>query len=110
LQPRRLRAPQTRGRPPSPQGGKICLLAKGSPKQPTDTIGDVIRWTYTGNKLHPTQLIVRYDPRDLSHLFVMGKGLRYRSVPYGVDARFQQKVALLMLRRSIIANEMGLIL
>jgi putative transposase len=27
-------------------------------------------------------LIVRYDPRDLSHLFVMGKDLRYHSVPY----------------------------
>jgi putative transposase len=27
-------------------------------------------------------LIVRYDPRDLSHLFVMGKDRRYHSVPY----------------------------
>jgi putative transposase len=27
-------------------------------------------------------LIVRYDPRDLSHLFVMGKDLRYHRVPY----------------------------
>jgi adenine-specific DNA-methyltransferase len=24
------------------------------PKQPADTIGDVIAWSYTGNKLHPT--------------------------------------------------------
>ncbi|MBS0445112.1 MAG: DNA methylase [Proteobacteria bacterium] len=31
------------------------LLAKGYPKQPKDTIGDVIPWQYTGNKLHPTQ-------------------------------------------------------
>jgi site-specific DNA-methyltransferase (adenine-specific) len=31
------------------------LLAKGYPKEPADTIGDVIHWTYTGNKLHPTQ-------------------------------------------------------
>lgn len=31
------------------------LLAKGFPKEPADTIGDVIRWTYSGNKLHPTQ-------------------------------------------------------
>jgi putative transposase len=27
-------------------------------------------------------LIVRYDPRDLSHLFVMGKDMRYHSIPY----------------------------
>ena len=31
------------------------LLAKGNPKQPQNTIGDVIDWTYSGNKLHPTQ-------------------------------------------------------
>ena len=31
------------------------LLAKGNPKEPQDTIGDVIDWTYSGNKLHPTQ-------------------------------------------------------
>jgi site-specific DNA-methyltransferase (adenine-specific) len=31
------------------------LLAKGNPKQPQYTIGDVIDWTYSGNKLHPTQ-------------------------------------------------------
>jgi DNA modification methylase len=31
------------------------LLAKGYPKEPKDTIGDVIDWTYSGNKLHPTQ-------------------------------------------------------
>jgi site-specific DNA-methyltransferase (adenine-specific) len=31
------------------------LLAKGYPQEPADTIGDVIDWTYSGNKLHPTQ-------------------------------------------------------
>ena len=31
------------------------LLAKGYPKAPAETIGDVIDWTYSGNKLHPTQ-------------------------------------------------------
>jgi adenine-specific DNA-methyltransferase len=31
------------------------LLAKGNPKRPTYAIGDVIDWTYSGNKLHPTQ-------------------------------------------------------
>ena len=31
------------------------LLAKGNPRCPEDTIGDVIDWTYSGNKLHPTQ-------------------------------------------------------
>jgi DNA modification methylase len=31
------------------------LLAKGFPKQPASPIGDVISWTYSGNKLHPTQ-------------------------------------------------------
>jgi len=31
------------------------LLAKGNPACPQDTIGDVIDWTYSGNKLHPTQ-------------------------------------------------------
>lgn len=31
------------------------LLAKGNPALPQDTIGDVIDWTYSGNKLHPTQ-------------------------------------------------------
>lgn len=31
------------------------LLAKGYPRTPPDTIGDVIDWTYSGNKLHPTQ-------------------------------------------------------
>jgi len=31
------------------------LLAKGYPPEPRDTIGDVIDWTYSGNKLHPTQ-------------------------------------------------------
>ena len=31
------------------------LLAKGNPLYPKETIGDVIDWTYSGNKLHPTQ-------------------------------------------------------
>lgn len=31
------------------------LLAKGYPKEPAYPIGDVIDWTYSGNKLHPTQ-------------------------------------------------------
>jgi DNA modification methylase len=31
------------------------LLAKGNPSCPQKTIGDVIDWTYSGNKLHPTQ-------------------------------------------------------
>ena len=31
------------------------LLAKGDPKQPAATISDVIAWTYSGNRLHPTQ-------------------------------------------------------
>jgi site-specific DNA-methyltransferase (adenine-specific) len=31
------------------------LLAKGNPRYPQDTIGDVIDWSYSGNKLHPTQ-------------------------------------------------------
>ncbi|MCC7482958.1 MAG: DNA methylase [Hyphomicrobiales bacterium] len=31
------------------------LLAKGSPRPPEYTIGDVIDWSYSGNRLHPTQ-------------------------------------------------------
>ena len=31
------------------------LLAKGFPAHPQTTIGDVIDWTYSGNRLHPTQ-------------------------------------------------------
>lgn len=31
------------------------VLAKGQPKAPEHPIGDVIDWTYSGNKLHPTQ-------------------------------------------------------
>jgi site-specific DNA-methyltransferase (adenine-specific) len=31
------------------------LLAKGSPARPAEPIGDVLDWTYSGNKLHPTQ-------------------------------------------------------
>lgn len=31
------------------------LLAKGDPKPPECPMSDVLPWTYTGNKLHPTQ-------------------------------------------------------
>ncbi len=31
------------------------LLAKGNPEVPAYPIGDVIDWTYSGNKLHPTE-------------------------------------------------------
>ena len=31
------------------------LLTKGNPLYPKETIGDVIDWTYSGNRLHPTQ-------------------------------------------------------
>jgi len=31
------------------------LLAKGNPEEPAYPIGDVIDWTYSGNKLHPTE-------------------------------------------------------
>jgi adenine-specific DNA-methyltransferase len=31
------------------------LLVKGDPRYPQETIGDVIDWTYSGNRLHPTQ-------------------------------------------------------
>lgn len=31
------------------------LLAKGSPRYPEHAIPDVIHWSYSGNKLHPTQ-------------------------------------------------------
>ena len=33
---------------------RICL-PRAIRRQPADTIGDVIDWTYSGNKLHPTQ-------------------------------------------------------
>ena len=31
------------------------LLAKGNPRRPDHPLEDVIDWTYSGNKLHPTQ-------------------------------------------------------
>ena len=31
------------------------LLGKGFPSKPESTIGDVLDWTYSGNKLHPSQ-------------------------------------------------------
>lgn len=37
------------------QHGCAYLLAKGHPAEPKTTIGDVINWTYSGNRLHPTQ-------------------------------------------------------
>jgi site-specific DNA-methyltransferase (adenine-specific) len=37
------------------QHEQAYLLAKGSPLKPAHPISDVIEWTYTGNKLHPTQ-------------------------------------------------------
>lgn len=35
------------------------LLAKGRPEKPHIILPDVLRWTYTGNKFHPTQKSVR---------------------------------------------------
>jgi adenine-specific DNA-methyltransferase len=37
------------------QHEQAYLLAKGNPAVPSNPPPDVIRWTYTGNKLHPTQ-------------------------------------------------------
>ena len=31
------------------------LLAKGEPERPQEPLGDVLDWSYSGNKLHPTQ-------------------------------------------------------
>jgi DNA modification methylase len=31
------------------------LLAKGDPEQPAEIISDVLPWSYSGNRLHPTQ-------------------------------------------------------
>ena len=31
------------------------LLAKGNPRLPDQPIGDVMEWSYSGNRLHPTQ-------------------------------------------------------
>lgn len=31
------------------------VLVKGDPKRPVSPIGDVIPWSYSGNKLHPTE-------------------------------------------------------
>jgi site-specific DNA-methyltransferase (adenine-specific) len=31
------------------------LLAKGRPRPPAFAVGDVVDWSYSGNKLHPTQ-------------------------------------------------------
>lgn len=35
------------------------VLAKGRPAQPSQKIDDVLPWTYTGNKAHPTEKAVR---------------------------------------------------
>ena len=37
------------------QHEQAYLLAKGDPSPPLRPIADVIDWTYTGNRLHPTQ-------------------------------------------------------
>ena len=37
------------------QHEQAYLLAKGNPQAPVNPPPDVIPWTYTGNKLHPTQ-------------------------------------------------------
>jgi len=37
------------------QHEQAYLLAKGNPAQPRTALPDVLRWYYTGNKLHPTQ-------------------------------------------------------
>ena len=37
------------------QHEQAYLLAKGDPSPPMRPIADVIDWTYTGNRLHPTQ-------------------------------------------------------
>jgi site-specific DNA-methyltransferase (adenine-specific) len=37
------------------QHEQAYLLAKGDPSPPRRPISDVIDWTYTGNRLHPTQ-------------------------------------------------------
>lgn len=37
------------------QHEQAYLLAKGDPQKPAQPISDVLRWTYTGNRLHPTQ-------------------------------------------------------
>jgi len=37
------------------QHEQAYLLAKGNPQAPPNPTPDVISWTYTGNKLHPTQ-------------------------------------------------------
>ena len=41
------------------------LLAKGNPKAPAETIGDVIDWTYSGNKLPDCRRL----PRNVLHCF-----------------------------------------
>ena len=37
------------------QHEQAYLLAKGQPQTPSFPLKDVLRWDYTGNKLHPTQ-------------------------------------------------------
>lgn len=37
------------------QHEQAYLLAKGYPEQPQEPLGDVLRWQYTENRLHPTQ-------------------------------------------------------
>jgi DNA modification methylase len=35
------------------------LLVKGEPDKPSEPLDDVLRWRYSGNRLHPTQKAVR---------------------------------------------------
>lgn len=37
------------------QSESAFLLAKGRPQPPAEPLGNVVEWTYSGNKLHPTQ-------------------------------------------------------
>lgn len=50
------------------------LLAKGYPKEPANPIGDVIAWSYSGNKLHPTQKPVS-SLRPLVESFAPAQGI-----------------------------------
>lgn len=45
-------------RPVAYQHQNAYLLAKGQPAVPENPIGDVVPWTHSGNKLHPTQKTV----------------------------------------------------
>lgn len=75
------------------------LLAKGYPGQPPAPIGDVIGWTYTGNKLHPTQ-------KPLSILLPLLKSF---SVPGGlVLDPFTGSGSTLLAAKSLGRNYLGI--